>query len=227
MNLESEDPPVRWRMLLTPGLARGLVLVTLVLALLGIWRVSSTSARAEIPQSDSDPAIEATRGYGLTDQKGMDEDEEESATVVIHVVGAVNSPGVVEIPLGSRVIDALNAAGGATQEAGVSSLNLAAIAADGSQVYVPVVGETPPVASAQVSGGASQGSGGTAAGGCVDLNVASETELQELDGVGPKIAARIVQWRESAGTITSAEQLIEVPGIGPVLSSRIAAGTCQ
>ena len=138
--------------------------------------------------------------------------------MIVHVVGAVKEPGIVELPAGARVIDAIDAAGGVSPDADTGVLNLAAFVSDGTQVTVPKVGEV----SANI-GGANV----VAAAGCVDLNTASEDELQALDGVGPKIAARIVAWRDGAGPIQTAAQLTGVPGIGSALAERISAGTCQ
>ena len=131
-------------------------------------------------------------------------------------MGAVKEPGIVELPAGSRVINAIVAAGGVSPDADTGLLNLAAFVSDGAQVTVPKAGEI--VAD----------TGNVAAGaGCVDLNTASEEELQGLDGVGPKIAARIVAWRGGAGPIQTAAELTGVPGIGSVLAERISVGTCQ
>lgn len=137
-----------------------------------------------------------------------------AAPVLVHVVGAVASPGVQQLPSGSRVLDAVEAAGGPTAEADLSQLNLAAPVADGSQVRVPATGEV--VAGPLVvvpSGGGGGGAGG--APGPVDLNAAGAAQLEALPGVGPATAAAIVAWRERDGPFTSVDQLLEVRGIGP------------
>lgn len=107
------------------------------------------------------------------------------AHVVVDVVGAVARPGVVRLPAGSRVLDALLAAGGMTGEADLFALNKAAPLRDGMRIYVPRPGETPPA-----------GSLGSAAETKLDLNSASLAELVALPGVGPTTAARIVRSRE-------------------------------
>lgn len=107
------------------------------------------------------------------------------AYVVVDVVGAVARPGVVRLPAGSRVLDALLAAGGMTGEADLFALNKAAPLRDGMRIYVPRPGETPPA-----------GSLGSAAEMKLDLNSASLAELVALPGVGPSTAARIVRSRE-------------------------------
>lgn len=131
--------------------------------------------------------------------------------VVVHVAGAVAAPGVQRLPAGARVVDAVGAAGGAAPDADLGRINLAAPLVDGQQIYVLRAGESAPPA---VPG--PQGSGGGADGGeaAVDVNTASATELEELPGVGPAIAAAIVAHRDEHGPFTSVDGLLDVQGIG-------------
>lgn len=126
--------------------------------------------------------------------------------VVVHVAGAVAAPGVQRLPAGSRVIDAVDAAGGLLPDADAGRVNLAAEIADGTQVYVPLVGETPPPGVATVSGEDS--------GGPIDLNIADAAALESLPGVGPATAASILDHRERNGPFVSVDGLLEVRGIG-------------
>lgn len=125
--------------------------------------------------------------------------------VVLHVHGAVVEPGIVELPLGSRVVDAIAAARGPTDDADLGAVNLARVVADGEQLYVPRVGEVPPPSAA---------GGGTDAQGRVNLNTADASTLETLAGVGPALAARIIAWREQNGPFRSVDELIAVSGIG-------------
>lgn len=125
--------------------------------------------------------------------------------VVVHVAGAVVHPGVQQLPAAARVIDAVDAAGGLTPDADAGRVNLAAELADGSQIYVPAVGEEPPAAV-----GAETGPGG----GLVDVNVADGATLETLPGIGPSTAAAIIDHRERNGPFTSVDGLLEVRGIG-------------
>jgi len=133
-------------------------------------------------------------------------------TVVVHVVGRVGSPGVVELPAGSRVVDALDAAGGVLPDTTLDAVNLARVLVDGEQVRV----DLPPDPGVQASAPPSSGSG-SAPAAPVDLNVASAAEFDELPGVGPVLAGRIVAWREENGPFTAVDQLLEVAGIGPAV----------
>ena len=143
-----------------------------------------------------------------------------SGSVVVHVTGAVSSPGVVTLPPGSRVTDAINAVGGASADADTEQLNLARVLSDGEQIRVPRIGEVLPDPAPQ-PGGAATPSVGTAPGktnggasGTININTASATDLEKLPGIGPALAQRIVEYRDSHGPFASVDALTDVPGIG-------------
>jgi len=145
------------------------------------------------------------------------------ASVTVHVVGQVKTPGVVRLSAGSRVEDAVRAAGGGGPAAQLSGVNLARVLADGEQIVVPAVGD-PPVAGAAASGGGAAGpanGAGRGAGGRIDLNTADLSVLDTLPGVGPVTAQKIVDWRRANGRFTSVDELAEVPGIGPKLMEQL------
>jgi competence protein ComEA len=129
--------------------------------------------------------------------------------VVVHVLGAVVDPGIVELPLRSRVVDAIAAAGGPTDDADLAAVNLARVIADGEQLRLPAVGEVPPASPSAGGGGA-----GTSADGRININTADAAGLEQLPGVGPAIAARIIAWREQNGPFRSVDELTAVSGIG-------------
>lgn len=140
--------------------------------------------------------------------------------VTVHVAGEVKNPGVMTLPAGSRVTDAVEAAGGLTTHADPSALNLAQPLNDGEQIKVPKVGESE--ASSGTSGGVSEGvSNGSSGARKINVNTASEKELQELPGVGPATSEAIVKHREENGRFESVEQLEDVPGIGPAILERL------
>lgn len=132
-----------------------------------------------------------------------------SATVFVHVAGAVVAPGVHELTTGTRVIDAIRAAGGPLDDAELDALNLAAPLADGQRIHVPRIGEVV-VGAAPI--GAGTGGGEPAP---IDLNRATAAELEGLPGVGPAIAAEIVADRERNGPFAAVDDLLRVRGIGP------------
>lgn len=146
-----------------------------------------------------------------------------SEPVVVSVVGLVHTPGLVTLPPGARIADALQAAGGAVDGADVLGLNMARRVADGEQIVVGI--DAPPGVPAQMgSSVVSDPAAGPAAAapekasgatGLVDLNTATVEQLDTLPGIGPVTAAAIVAWRDVNGRFESVDQLGDVDGIGP------------
>lgn len=138
-----------------------------------------------------------------------------SAVVVVHVSGAVVSAGVYELATGARVVDAIDAAGGPRARARTEQLNLARVVQDGEQIHVPDARERRSAAAANGSATGSSPAGATGPStGQISLNTASTAELETLPGVGPVLAARIIQQREHTGGFTAVEDLLQVDGIG-------------
>jgi competence protein ComEA len=127
------------------------------------------------------------------------------APVVVHVAGAVRHPGVYRLPAGSRVVDAIEAAGGATALAVLSGVNLAAEVIDAAQVVVPTLGQHPSAPD----------------DGLVAVNQASASDLESLPGVGPVLAGRIVSHRDENGSFETPEDLLDVSGIGEAILARL------
>jgi competence protein ComEA len=132
--------------------------------------------------------------------------------LVVHVAGDVTHPGVVELPLGSRVIDAIEAAGGGRLDADLDRLNLAAKVVDGERVLVQKVGD--PTAPTDPSGNTSAVPGAEGTTGLVNLNTATQAQLEALPGIGPAFATAIISEREKRGGFKSVNELREVRGIG-------------
>ena len=139
---------------------------------------------------------------------------EAAPPVVVHVVGAVRVPGLYRLARGKRVADAVERAGGATGKADLALINLAAPVADGQQVVVPA--RAPPGAAA------GEGGGGDAAAGPVHLNTATLDQLDELPGVGPVTAQKILDYREKHGAFSSLRELDAIPGIGPARLAQLS-----
>jgi competence protein ComEA len=150
---------------------------------------------------------------------------------MVYVSGEVVKPGVYVLTSAARVIDALLAAGGATNQADLVVVNLAAPLVDAAQVFIPRIGTTPRVTlprphaginlpTSGAGAGAGAGGGATSAAGIVDINIATLSDLDALPGVGPSTAQAIIDYRVANGPYASIEGLLNVRGIGP---SKLAA----
>jgi competence protein ComEA len=132
------------------------------------------------------------------------------ATVTVHVAGAVKTPGVIALPVGARVIDAVEGAGGGLPDADLDRLNLAAKLVDGQRILVTKIGQAAPAADASMGGStADPGSGAV-----IDLNNATSAQLETLPGIGPALADAIIAERDRRGGFRSVNELREVRGIG-------------
>ncbi|HEY5515442.1 MAG TPA: helix-hairpin-helix domain-containing protein [Pengzhenrongella sp.] len=181
---------------------------------------------AAIPTPDGPTTVDATapaagpgRASGIAGLPDGDPSRSSSGagatSVLVDVVGAVVAPGVVQLRAGSRVSDAVAAAGGAAPGADIAAINLARVVGDGEQVVVPVPGE--------VAGG-TNGAGPGAGGGkdpVVDLNSADLADLDALPGIGPVLAQRVLDWRAQHGRFHDVAELGEVSGIGDALLGRL------
>ena len=219
---EDDEPAEPSVARLLPGGATvaALIVVVVLIAARGVWRHavarenSQALAQSSSEREESEAAPVATSPSPSAPASASAGDRTDA--VVVYVSGAVASPGVLTLPASSRVIDAITAAGGATPEADLESINLARILVDGEQIRVAVVGESPPAAS----------EAGTPAGTCVRLATATEAELQTLPGIGPALAQRIISYRATHPRLSTVEELDDVPGIGPSLIEKIRPGVC-
>ena len=205
------------------GLSRGelvglIVVVVALLAGVGLWYtrslprpvdVSTTAgSAAPVAQFSASPAA-APAVAVASGSTSVAPSASAAATLIVDVAGAVRKPGVFSFAPGDRVIDAVERAGGALEKADLTLLNLAAPLTDGQQILVPKKGAAPPVG-APVTGGVA---GGPTA--LININSADEPTLETLNGVGPVLAAAIIQYRTEHGPFASVDQLDEVSGIGP------------
>ncbi len=172
-----------------------LILLVVSLCVLGLVGKRLAAAGTARPPAEQAVSFDA-RGAG-------DEAAARSPRLVVYVVGAVRRAGLVRLPEGARVADAVARAGGPTRRADLALVNLAAPVADGQQVVVPV--RLPPGAAG----------GGTAAAAKVSLASATLEQLDGLPGVGPVTAQKILDWRQTHGSFRSVDDLDAIPGIGP------------
>lgn len=151
-----------------------------------------------------------------------------SAPLVVDVAGKVRRPGIVELPSGSRVVDAIEAAGGLRGRPDTTALNLARKLVDGEQVLVGVRAASVPAAPGGSGTASTPGAAAGTPGAVVDLNTATLEQLDTLPGVGPVTAQAILSWREEHGRFTTVDDLLDVKGIGEAtlaeLRDLVAAG---
>lgn len=207
MSFERDFRSVRSRLHLTQVPMKAIAFIALLcigVIVLAAINLAGSFRTAELVV-ESEGAAVVVSDDGPADM-GDSEESSVSAPVVVHVGGAVVSPGVYELPGGSRVQDGVDAAGGFAADADVDSVNCARVLTDGEQVVIARV--SPEGESAAGEAAVVEGSGK------VNVNVASVEELDELKGVGPATAEAIVSYREENGPFSSAEDLLEVPGIG-------------
>jgi competence protein ComEA len=180
-----------------------------------VTAAESGDVAAPTPETEPGPGTDESPGQSAGDSGG---------NIIVHVAGAVVRAGIVELPQGSRLHEAIAAAGGSAPDADPDQLNLAAVLEDGQKVLVPRRGETVPAGPASAAdagaapGSPAGGGGGTApAAGKINLNTAGVDELATLPRVGPVLAQRIVEWRAQHGRFQRVEELDAVDGVGPKL----------
>ena len=188
----------------------------------GVWwvvRVPPPPPEASIPFATTSVASNTATSSAIPS----------SANITVYVSGEVVKPGVYVLLATARVIDALQAAGGATNHADPVVVNLAAPLVDAAQVFIPRMGSIPRVTlprphagvNLPIAGGSSgAGGGATSAAGIVDINSATLSDLDALPGVGPSTAQAIIDYRVANGPYASVDDLLNVRGIGP---SKLAA----
>jgi competence protein ComEA len=227
-------PALRWRV----GMRVAILLGILAVAAAALFWWQTASGRPEIlPLSGISPGgAGATGGDSAEEGTGQPEVNTEpgggepggqdpaardpsSGMVVVHVAGAVPRPGVVHLPAGSRVHEAIAAAGGGTPDADLNRLNLALVVEDAQKIHVPRHGEAalagPDSTGTPDPRAGAGGSAGTPAGSKININTAEAAELDALPKVGPVLAQRIVDWRKEHGAFKNIEELDAVDGVGP------------
>lgn len=213
--------------------------ISIVLAGFLLWRARPQAAdvgpRPPVVVASPDPVAPAlaAAAFAPTATAAPTGEPPEDPGIVVDVQGKVARPGVVNLPTGARVRDALNAVGGPRKGISTRSLNLAAPLSDGDQVVLgpPCESAAAPVTPVPASSGPPRGAGRadstrvvvgpTAQPALIDLNRASAAELETLPGVGPVLAQRIIDYRMTRGRFTSVDELREVSGIGPAKFAEI------
>jgi competence protein ComEA len=176
-----------------------------VLVVIAVRFVGQRGAQAPIPTVSMAAPAAPRAGAAERPRAGA---APQTSSIWVDVVGAVRRPGLYALPAGSRVAAAIERAGGVRPRAERAAVNLAAKVADGQQIVVPVRGGAPTAAAAPVAGGAA------APTAPISLSSATQEQLEQLDGIGPGLAGRIIQYRAAHGGFRSIDELQEVSGIG-------------
>lgn len=170
----------------------GLAVIILIISSYGYWQkclVEETASTSIQPSS-------AGKGSGKD--------------FIVYVSGAVNKPGVIIVPAGVRVLDVIDRSGGLLPVADTTKINMAQIVKDGMQINVPIRVST----GNATAGASSPGVSGHATSGKININTADAQELDKLPGIGPAIAEKIIQYRETNGSFKESSDLKKIPGIG-------------
>ena len=191
---------------------------------LGVF-IGNQGAGTPVLLEETSDTVTTAAITGETEAESSAADTDLPALIVVDVCGAVKSPGVIIIPAGSRVYEAIAICGGVASDSDVERINQATVLEDGDQLYIPRKNEKSQTDLGSASGSLgnpsaigvirSTGStGGANKPGLININTANSTKLQELNGVGPSTAAKIIEYREQSGGFEKIEDLMEVKGIG-------------
>ena len=170
----------------------------------------------------------STQGFEVQHDEVQAQETEGSATIFVHVAGEVKNPGMVELGANERVAKAIELAGGATENAQLDSINLAKKCEDGEQITVPskVTAESSGTASSDSSSSQASSASSSSSNGKVNINTADATGLQQISGIGPSKAQKIIAYREQNGKFKSVEDLTNVSGIGEKTLASIKDQIC-
>lgn len=165
----------------------------------------------------------------IIDNNNMDEEKiyEEDKKIIIHVTGSIKNEGIVEAEEGARISEIIDLAGGITEEADLSKINLAYAVRDGQKIYVPSIYDKTDIEIISDDAGENvvDDNGGKAEEK-VNINTASQTELETLSGIGPSTALKIINYREENGDFEKIEDIKNVPGIGEAKYESLKESIC-
>ena len=163
-----------------------------------------------------DEEVEIIQEIGVEDNIVTNDENKEIEVIVIHIAGCVKNAGIVEMAQGSRIIDVIEAAGGVTEEADINKVNLAYLVKDAQKIYIPSIYDEENIEYITMDNGENvivdDKDGGKS--NMININTATQTELEELPGIGPSTALKIINYREENKKFNSIEEIKEVPGIG-------------
>lgn len=190
--------------------------ILLLLMIMGILLVMPACSSKETVLLKSEDLV-LHEGYLEGTEEEQKEEQVEESTLFVHICGEVEHPGVYELPLGSRIYEVVEAAGGFTSEAEESYVNLAQVLEDGWKVEIPAIG---------MQGNAEQGINSADEDGLVDINTAAKKELCSLPGIGESRAESIIAYRENNGGFSRIEDIMKVEGIKEGMFEKIKDKIC-
>lgn len=153
----------------------------------------------------------------LSIENNTKENEGSKELVIVHITGAVKTPGIVKLPEGARIEDAIDKAGGLTEDADISDVNLAYVLEDGIKIKIPTISEEKNeeiIINSSGEGIVEKEISNNSENKIININKANETDLQTLPGIGASLAGRIVEYRNSNGKFNEIEDIKNVSGIG-------------
>ena len=167
----------------------------------------------------------------LSEEENSEEEEEidEIEEIILHIIGAVKNPGIVKVKEGSRIVDVIEAAGGITEEADISKINLAYVVEDGQKILVPSITDEITEQTEYVTSESGDNiivDNNEGENMMVNINKATQTELETLPGIGPAMALRIIEHREENGNFENIEDIKNVKGIGDAKFDNIKNNIC-
>ncbi len=197
-----------------------IIIVIFILLFIGYYIISKASNSDYI-------SLETEENDIIEEQTEEQENLQEESFIVVHITGAVKKQGVIELKEGSRISDAIESAGGATKEADLSKINLAYIVKDGQKIYVPNKNDKEETNNITEDAGENVIQNDTTSKQeKVNINTASQTELETLNGIGPSTALKIINYRQQNGNFKKIEDVKNVPGIGDSKYEGIKENIC-
>ncbi len=197
-----------------------IIIVIFILLFIGYYIISKASNSDYI-------SLETEENNIIEEQTEEQENLQEESFIVVHITGAVKKQGVIELKEGSRISDAIESAGGATKEADLSKINLAYIVKDGQKIYVPNKNDKEETNNITEDAGENVIKNDTTTKQeKVNINTASQTELETLNGIGPSTALKIINYRQQNGNFKQIEDIKNVPGIGDSKFEGIKENIC-
>ncbi|MBR6504448.1 MAG: helix-hairpin-helix domain-containing protein [Clostridia bacterium] len=182
-----------------------------------------------IDRNEENEFIEVNNEIANLTEEEVVEETEESEEIILHIIGAVKNPGIVKIKEGSRIVAVIEAAGGIAEDADISKINLAYVVEDGQKIFIPsitdeITEETEYVTSESGDNIIVDDNEGENV--MVNINKATQTELETLPGIGPAMALRIIEHREENGNFENIEEIKNVKGIGDAKFENIKNNIC-